>query len=103
MKYLYTITLLLISLQCFSQVMVESTGEFRYNKKKVTKEEAQDYALMDARRKAAQQVGVDVTQYEILSVKDNKQTYRLITNSQTNAVVQIIEQEFEYTKKCVIM
>lgn len=101
MKYLYTITLLLVSLQCFSQVMVESTGEFYYNKNKVSKEEARDYALMNARIKAAEQVGVDVTQYEVLSVKDKKQTYRALTNSQTNAVVQILESDFEYNKKSV--
>jgi len=102
MKSFSTIILLLISLQCFSQVMVESTGEFYYNKNKVSKEEARDYALLDARVKAVEKAfGVDVTHYETVSVKNNRENLKSLSNIQTNAVVQVIESDFEYHKKFV--
>lgn len=84
--------------------MVESTGEFYYPKGvKVSKEEAKDYALIDARAKAVEQAyGSSVTVFERLSKKPSKlEDFYALYSSQTNGAVQILESEYEYNKKYV--
>jgi len=92
-----------MSYQCFSQVMVESTGVYYYKRgDRVSKEEAMELALLDAKANAIEKAyGNDVTVFEAFSVKNNKEDYRLVANSQINGLVQVIESDFSHTKKCV--
>ena len=69
---------------------------------RVSKEEAMELALLDAKANAIEKAyGNDVTVFEALSVKNNKENYRLVANSQINGLVQVIESDFSHTKKCV--
>ncbi len=103
MKRLLLILGLFISFQCFSQVMVESTGEYYYERgNRVSKEEAMEYALTDARTKAVEKAyGNDVTVFESLSINNKRENYHLVASSQTNGLVRVIESDFSYTKKSV--
>ena len=84
--------------------MVESTGEYCYKRgDRVSKEEAKDYALMDARANALEKAyGRNVTVFESLSKKPSKkEDYYVLSTSQINGAVQILENNFEYSRKSV--